>query len=197
MTKIWPSTLSCTTWQYKQGYVVFINSFSPRVIFILTSMFVMMSVNVILWLGDFTINSAVDSLDWNILNVKLLPVFYYLYSRQPGMPCLRNLSAQFQQMWSHNMVITLLGDFIIYLLTQLNRWLNIENRDPHKGKFWEHLAANGTSEFQGSLVTSRKFSGSSCYGSMETNLTSIHENTDLTPGLAHQVKDPELLRVVV
>ena len=34
---------------------------------------------------------------------------------------------------------------------------------------------------------------SSHHGSMETNLTSIHEGTGLIPGLAHWVKDPALL----
>ena len=36
-------------------------------------------------------------------------------------------------------------------------------------------------------------SGSSCCGSVETNLASFHEDTDLIPGLTQWVKDPALL----
>ena len=35
--------------------------------------------------------------------------------------------------------------------------------------------------------------GSSCCGSAEMNLTSIHENTGLNPGLDQWIKDPVLL----
>jgi len=34
--------------------------------------------------------------------------------------------------------------------------------------------------------------GSSCHGSVEMNLTDIHEGTGLIPGLAQCVKDPVL-----
>ena len=38
---------------------------------------------------------------------------------------------------------------------------------------------------------------SSRHGSVETNLTSIYEDTGLIPSLSQQVKDPALLRAVV
>ena len=47
--------------------------------------------------------------------------------------------------------------------------------------FWDKLAFKNT------------FLESSRHGSEETNLTSIHEDVGLMPGLAQWVKDPALL----
>ena len=44
----------------------------------------------------------------------------------------------------------------------------------------------------GQLKNKVYFSWSSCCGSRETNLTSIHEDKDLIPGLAQWVKNPVL-----
>ena len=37
-----------------------------------------------------------------------------------------------------------------------------------------------------------KYQGSSCYGSVETNLTNIHEASGSVPGLSQWVGDPTL-----
>jgi len=47
------------------------------------------------------------------------------------------------------------------------------------------------------LLSSKIYNWSSHHGSVETNLTSIHEDVGLIPGLAQWVKDPVLLQAVV
>ena len=42
-------------------------------------------------------------------------------------------------------------------------------------------------------LTLEQYEGSSHHGSVVRNLASIHEDTDLIPGLAQWVKDPVLL----